>query len=64
MIIHILADGRVVNSIEGHVVPYNEKTRIAYQMLAEVVLNEARNTADHNDHDNDKIRDVDHSRSR
>lgn len=33
-IIHIMADGTIRDSIEGLVIPYNENTKIAYQLLS------------------------------
>ena len=36
MVRHIMADGREITDadLKGHVVPVNEKTRAAYQLLA------------------------------
>lgn len=38
MVRHILADGTVLSSIEGHVVPPTGKTEAVYQMLAEIIV--------------------------
>lgn len=38
MVRHILADGTVLSSIEGHVVPPTGKTEVVYQMLAEIIV--------------------------
>ena len=35
-ITHIMKDGTVRDSIEGYVIPYNQQTKIIYQMLAGV----------------------------
>lgn len=35
MIKHVLADGRILNHIEGYQVPYTETTEVAYRLLAE-----------------------------
>ena len=37
-VIHTMADGTVRDSIEGYVVPYNEKTAVCYKMLAKWVF--------------------------
>lgn len=33
-ITHILADGTVRDSMEGYIIPYNEDTKIVYQLLS------------------------------
>lgn len=33
MVRHIMADGREVDDITGYVVPLNDKTRFAYEVL-------------------------------
>lgn len=33
-IIHTMADGSVRDSVDGYIIPYNEKTSIVYELLA------------------------------
>lgn len=42
-IINIMADGRVVNDLTGYVVPVNEKTKVAYNLLAKHIQEKSRN---------------------
>jgi len=42
-IIHTLADGTVVDSIEGYIMPYNDNTKIAYQLLSKWASEDAQN---------------------
>lgn len=37
-IIHVMADGTELDSIEGVVIKVNEKTKLFYQTLANIVL--------------------------
>lgn len=37
MIRHILSDGRILDSVEGLQVPYNQVTESAYRLLQEVM---------------------------
>lgn len=39
---HILADGTVLDSIEGHLVPFEGETKSTYLFLAEYFLNHCR----------------------
>ncbi len=41
-IIHRLSDGRIVESMDGFVVPYNDQTKRAYEILYESALEQAR----------------------
>lgn len=42
-IIHIMADGTIRNSMEGVVVPMNDRTRRAYEILANDQKNRKQN---------------------
>lgn len=33
-VVHVMKDGRVLDSIKGHMIEVNEKTKIAYMVLA------------------------------
>lgn len=43
MIKHVLADGRVLDSIEGFQIPYTPATEAAYRLLAEFWMGGGRN---------------------
>ena len=36
-IIHKMADGTIRDSVNGYIVPYNEKTSVAYELLAKSI---------------------------
>lgn len=38
---HIMADGTERDSMEGYPIPYNEKTAVAYHILANIMRREA-----------------------
>lgn len=42
-IINIMADGRVVDDLTGYVIPVNEKTKVAYNLLAKHIQEKSRN---------------------
>jgi len=42
-IINIMADGRVVEDLTGYVIPVNDKTKIAYNLLAKHIQEKSRN---------------------
>lgn len=39
---NILADGTERDSMEGYKVPYNENTAVAYHILANIIMREAK----------------------
>lgn len=41
-VIHVLADGRVVDSIEGYVVPTTGPTAIVYDIVADLLKEQSR----------------------
>ena len=43
MIKHVLADGRVLDSIDGFKIPYTPATEAAYRLLAEFWMRGGRN---------------------